>query len=245
MCGLVATGLVFGGQIIVYFAQSLEGGAAGNLPLMVGQVFCSGSQSRYLHPRVCRCSVSSCLAPGLRLWLWYKNQSSSSITTRLRTLSLARSRPDSSSARRWAFASCVRASLAPADLVFPAGLLCRCMVVRTALRHLAAPPLPGRLVSHPFFLLGKSALRSRGTAEQSRTSGAQGRRAPSASPTLDLGLFRLAVLVVHGRVRPRRNVVYDRAPLVSPLAIRLLDPGSGSEPSCGARARCSSFGVFA
>ncbi|GAA5951097.1 hypothetical protein JCM8115_005053 [Rhodotorula mucilaginosa] len=35
VCGLVATGLVFGGQIIVYFAQSLEGGAAGNLPLMV------------------------------------------------------------------------------------------------------------------------------------------------------------------------------------------------------------------
>ncbi|KWU44170.1 MFS general substrate transporter [Rhodotorula sp. JG-1b] len=35
VCGLVATGLVFGGQVIVYFAQSLEGGAAGNLPLMV------------------------------------------------------------------------------------------------------------------------------------------------------------------------------------------------------------------
>ena len=214
------------------------------MPLMVGQVFCSGSQSRYLHPRVCRCSVSSCLAPGLRLWLWYKNQSSFSTTTRLRGLSLARSRPDSSSARRWAFASCVRMSLAAADLVSIAGLLCRCMVVRATLRHLAAPPLLGRLVSHLLFLLGKSALRSRGTAGHSRPSGAQGRCAPpsSASPTFDLGLLRVAVLVVHGRVRPRRDVVYDRAPLVSPLAIRLLDPGSGSESSCGARARCSSFG---
>ncbi|GAA5866555.1 hypothetical protein JCM3774_004013 [Rhodotorula dairenensis] len=35
VCGLVATGLVLGGQIVVYFAQGLEGGAAGNLPLMV------------------------------------------------------------------------------------------------------------------------------------------------------------------------------------------------------------------
>ncbi|GAA5975880.1 hypothetical protein JCM10908_005313 [Rhodotorula pacifica] len=35
VCGLVATGLVFGGQIIVYIAQSSDGGAAGNLPLMV------------------------------------------------------------------------------------------------------------------------------------------------------------------------------------------------------------------
>lgn len=43
VCGCVATGLVFGGQIIVYFAQSLEGGAAGNLPLMVSTRSTSGA----------------------------------------------------------------------------------------------------------------------------------------------------------------------------------------------------------
>lgn len=36
-CGLIATGLVLVGQLVVYVAQSREGGAAGNLGWMASE----------------------------------------------------------------------------------------------------------------------------------------------------------------------------------------------------------------